>query len=95
MASLQPTAKAHRDDYVINGSKISSNGPRADFTTRVGRLRIQHTPHHERARMERGNFNVSLPLGDWLRHDAARVRDGDNEDGARVLTPQRARRARS
>ena len=32
----------------------------------VGWLRTQHTRHHELARMEKGNFNVSFPLWDWL-----------------------------
>ena len=32
----------------------------------VGWLRTQHTRHHELARMEQGNFNVSFPLWDWL-----------------------------
>lgn len=29
-------------------------------------LRTHHTRHHELARMEKGNFNVSFPLWDWL-----------------------------
>lgn len=32
----------------------------------VGRLRRHHTDHHDPARMEKGNFNVSFPLWDWL-----------------------------
>ena len=32
----------------------------------VGWLRTHHTRHHELARMEKGNFNVSFPLWDWL-----------------------------
>ncbi len=32
----------------------------------VGWLRTQHMRHHELARMEKGNFNVSFPLWDWL-----------------------------
>lgn len=32
----------------------------------VGWLRTHHTRHHEPARMEKGNFNVSFPLCDWL-----------------------------
>ena len=32
----------------------------------VGWLRRHHTRHHELALMEKGNFNVSFPLSDWL-----------------------------
>ena len=32
----------------------------------VGWLRQHHTRHHELALMEKGNFNVSFPLWDWL-----------------------------
>ncbi len=32
----------------------------------VGWLRTHHTRHHELALMEKGNFNVSFPLWDWL-----------------------------
>lgn len=32
----------------------------------VGWLRRHHTRHHELAWMEKGNFNVSFPLWDWL-----------------------------
>ncbi len=32
----------------------------------VGWLRRHHTRHHELALMEKGNFNVSFPLWDWL-----------------------------
>ncbi len=32
----------------------------------VGWLRAHHTRHHELALMEKGNFNVSFPLWDWL-----------------------------
>jgi hypothetical protein len=32
----------------------------------VAWLRTHHTRHHELARMEKGNFNVSFPLWDWL-----------------------------
>lgn len=32
----------------------------------VGRFRRHHTRHHELARMEKGNFNVSFPLWDWI-----------------------------
>lgn len=32
----------------------------------VARLRTHHTRHHELRRMNKGNFNVSFPLWDWL-----------------------------
>lgn len=34
--------------------------------TLVGWLRRHHTRHHELTLMEKGNFNVSFPLWDWL-----------------------------
>jgi sterol desaturase/sphingolipid hydroxylase (fatty acid hydroxylase superfamily) len=62
---------------------LAYHAPAASFVGRqawLQRLRRHHALHHAPERMQRWNFNVTIPLWDWLLGTS--VRDGDQEMGA-------------